>query len=49
MAARLPSNKEQTPQSVWLLSVPRVPNELPMSATIRNAHDIPEWKLLAKK
>jgi 5-methylcytosine-specific restriction endonuclease McrA len=28
-----------------LLSVPRAPKELPASATIRNAHGIPEWRL----
>ena len=28
-----------------LLSVPRAPKELPVSATIRNAHGIAEWKL----
>lgn len=27
-----------------LLSVPRAPKELPVSALIRNAHGIPEWK-----
>src|ERR1700722_10419574 len=31
-----------------LLSVPRAPKELPASALIRNAHDIPEWKLFVK-
>ncbi len=28
-----------------LLSVPRVPKELPVTALIRNTHDITEWKL----
>jgi 5-methylcytosine-specific restriction endonuclease McrA len=28
-----------------LLNVPRAPKELPVSALIRNAHGIPEWKL----
>ncbi|MGC3957619.1 MAG: HNH endonuclease [Verrucomicrobiota bacterium] len=28
-----------------LLSVPRTPKELPVSALIRNAHDVAEWKL----
>src|SRR5438105_6513688 len=28
-----------------LLKVPRAPKELPVTALIRNAHDIPEWKL----
>ena len=28
-----------------LLSVPRAPKELPVSAMIRNAHDVAEWKL----
>jgi 5-methylcytosine-specific restriction endonuclease McrA len=28
-----------------LLSVPRAPKELPVSATLRNAHGIAEWKL----
>jgi len=28
-----------------LFNVPRAPKELPASATIRKAHDIPEWKL----
>src|SRR5690349_8826898 len=28
-----------------LLSVPRAPKELPVSALIRNAHDVAEWKL----
>jgi hypothetical protein len=28
-----------------LLTVPRAPKELPPSALIRNAHDIPEWEL----
>ena len=32
-----------------LLSVPRAPKELPASATIRNAHGIPEWKLFVKE
>jgi len=28
-----------------LLSVPRAPKELPVTALIRNAHDVAEWKL----
>ncbi len=32
-----------------LLKVPRAPKELPASATIRNAHDIPEWRLFVKE
>ena len=32
-----------------LLSVPRAPKELPVSALIRNAHSIPEWKLFVEK
>ena len=28
-----------------LLSVPRAPKELPVSAIIRNAHGVAEWKL----
>ena len=32
-----------------LLSVPRAPKELPVSALIRNAHCIPEWKLFVEK
>jgi hypothetical protein len=28
-----------------LLSVPRAPKELPVSALIRNAHAVAEWKL----
>ena len=28
-----------------LLRVPRAPKELPVSALISNAHDVPEWKL----
>ena len=32
-----------------LLSVPRAPKELPASATIRNAHAIPEWKLFVRE
>jgi 5-methylcytosine-specific restriction endonuclease McrA len=32
-----------------LLSVPRAPKELPMSALIRNAHGIPEWKLFVQE
>jgi len=28
-----------------LLSVPRAPKEMPVSALIRNAHDVAEWKL----
>ena len=32
-----------------LLSVPRAPKELPVSALIRNAHDVAEWKLFLEK
>src|ERR1700733_11814884 len=32
-----------------LLNVPRAPKELPASATIRNAHRIPEWKLFVRE
>jgi len=32
-----------------LLAVPRAPKELPASATIRNAHGIPEWKLFVRE
>ena len=32
-----------------LLSVPRAPKELPASATIRNAHGIPEWRLFVNE
>src|ERR1039457_6503142 len=32
-----------------LLNVPRVPKELPASATIRNAHGIPEWRLFVRE
>ena len=32
-----------------LLSVPRAPKELPVSALIRNGHSIPEWKLFVEK
>jgi 5-methylcytosine-specific restriction endonuclease McrA len=32
-----------------LLSVPRAPRELPVSALIRNAHDVAEWKLFLNK
>ena len=28
-----------------LLSVPRAPKELPVTALIRNAHGVAEWKL----
>ena len=28
-----------------LLSVPRAPKELPVTALLRNAHDVAEWKL----
>jgi 5-methylcytosine-specific restriction endonuclease McrA len=31
-----------------LLSLPRPPKELPASATIRNAHAIPEWSLFIR-
>jgi len=29
--------------------VPRAPKELPASATIRNMHDISEWKLFVRE
>jgi len=32
-----------------LLSVPRAPKELPVSALIRNAHAVAEWKLFLKE
>src|SRR6185437_17017570 len=32
-----------------LLTVPRAPKELPVSALIHNAHSIPEWKLFVEK
>jgi len=32
-----------------LLNAPRSPKELPASATIRNAHGIPEWRLFVKE
>ena len=32
-----------------LLTVPRAPKELPVTALIRNAHDIPEWKLFVER
>jgi 5-methylcytosine-specific restriction endonuclease McrA len=32
-----------------LLSVPRAPKERPVSAMIRNAHEIPEWKLFVQE
>jgi 5-methylcytosine-specific restriction endonuclease McrA len=32
-----------------LLTVPRAPKELPVTALIRNAHSIPEWKLFLKE
>ncbi len=32
-----------------LLSVPRAPKELPVSALIRNAHGVPEWKLFVQE
>ena len=31
-----------------LLSVPRAPKELPVTALIRNAHDIADWELFVK-
>lgn len=31
-----------------LLAAPRAPKELPVSALIRNAHDVAEWKLFLK-
>jgi hypothetical protein len=30
-----------------LLSVPRAPNGLPVTALIRNAHGVAEWKLFS--
>jgi 5-methylcytosine-specific restriction endonuclease McrA len=32
-----------------LLNVPRAPRELPVSALIRNAHDVAEWNLFLKE
>jgi 5-methylcytosine-specific restriction endonuclease McrA len=32
-----------------LLSVPRAPKELPVTALIRNAQDIADWKLFVKR
>ena len=32
-----------------LLTVPRTPKELPVTALIRNAHDIPHWRLFVKE
>jgi 5-methylcytosine-specific restriction endonuclease McrA len=32
-----------------LLKTPRAPKELPASATIRNAHCIPEWRLFVRE
>ena len=32
-----------------LLSVPRAPKELPVTALIRNAQDIADWKLFVKE
>ena len=32
-----------------LLSVPRAPKERPVSALIRNAHAVPEWKLFVQE
>ncbi len=32
-----------------LLKAPRAPKELPASATIRNAHGIPEWRLFVRE
>jgi 5-methylcytosine-specific restriction endonuclease McrA len=32
-----------------LLSVPRAPKELPVTATLRNAHGLAEWKLFLKE
>jgi hypothetical protein len=32
-----------------LLSVPRAPRELPVSALIRNSHDVAEWNLFLKE
>jgi 5-methylcytosine-specific restriction endonuclease McrA len=32
-----------------LLTVPRAPKELPVTALIRNAHAIPEWKLFVQE
>ena len=31
-----------------LISVPRAPKELPVTALIRNAHDITDWELFVK-
>ena len=31
-----------------LLAIPRVPKELPVTAFIRNAHDVTEWKLFLR-
>jgi hypothetical protein len=31
-----------------LLSVPRAPRELPVTALLRNAHGVAEWKLFLK-
>jgi len=32
-----------------LLTVPRAPKELPVTALIRNAHGIVDWKLFVKE
>ena len=32
-----------------LLALPRAPKELPVSALLRNAHDVAEWKLFLKE
>jgi 5-methylcytosine-specific restriction endonuclease McrA len=32
-----------------LLKAPRAPKELPASATIRNAHRVPDWKLFVEE
>ena len=32
-----------------LLTVPRAPKELPVTALIRNAHGIPEWGMFVQK
>mgnify|MGYP006177586109 CR=1 FL=1 len=32
-----------------LLSVPRAPRELPVTALIRNAHGVPDWNLFVKE
>ena len=32
-----------------LLTVPRAPKELPVSALIHNAHSVPEWKLFVEE